>query len=112
MKNLQEQEKALRLEILEHYFPNASLGTFNAHQGHFKIKGEYRENVKLDADLLQANHEYFTEQEKDCVKWKPELIKSRYKDLDEDETSGFFEDCMTITPALPSLTLELVAEDE
>lgn len=111
-KELQEKERALRIEILEELFPSASEGTFNEHVGHFKVKGEFRNNVKVDIQTYHDNEEFLTEEEKACLSWKPSFLKGKFNDLTEENTSGFFEDMLTFTPALPSLTLELASNED
>jgi len=110
LSSIKKQELNLRLEILEEFFPAATGGTFNEEVGEFKIKGVFRNNVTIDADAYFDYEEQMSDAERCCVKMKPSIIAANFKDLDSHESTGLLEDCITVKPGLPSLTIELETE--
>lgn len=103
-------EAEMRLEILEDLFPTASTGTFTATLGEFRVKGAFSNRATVDKQALEDYVEQLTEEEVACIKWTPSLIVAKYKELQEDETSGLLEDCLTFKPAMP--TIEVEYEDQ
>jgi hypothetical protein len=97
-------EKELRIEIAEELFPNAVEGTHNLLKGDYIIKGGFKLNYKIDQEMLAGYEDAFSEEEENCIRYKPELIMKDYKELDEDERTNL-DNCLVITPGLPSIKI-------
>lgn len=105
LKNLKDEEKAMRLELVEEYFPNAVSGTLSEAVGDFIIKGSFKLNYKLDTDAIHEMGESFSDEEEACIKWTPTIIMANYKELDESERENL-DSCLTVSPALPALEIK------
>lgn len=101
-----KEEHELRLKVIDEFFPNAGDGTVTTHHDQLKIKATFRMNYKVDVKALEENEPFFTEAEKACIVRKPSLSVTNYKKLDPD-SNVFLDDCLTITPGLPSVSVEV-----
>jgi|TARA_R110001606_G_scaffold386854_2_gene551132 hypothetical protein len=100
-------ESELRIEVIENVFPNAGEGTsthfFYDSQMDRKLKVNIRMNYKLNLSDLKDWEELMTEEEAACIKRKPSLDLAKYRQL---EHSGLIDQCVEVSPGMPSLSLE------
>ena len=73
--------------------------------GNLKLKAKIGVNVKFDEPLFNTLFDDLSDEEKSCVKFKPQLVSKNLKEL--DESSQLFL-CITEEPSTP--TLEIVGE--
>lgn len=113
LNHYKKRENELRLAVIDEFFPNGTEGTLTETFGQHKIKGTFRLNYKLDQEAFADNENYMGDDELACIARKPSIILSAYKAL-RPEDKLFIDDCVTISPGLPSLaiTLELPPVEE
>ena len=102
LTHYKKRENALRLAMIDAFFPNESEGTANTGYEQFSIKGTFKMNHKLK-NMSEEELDSLTEEELDCIAMKPSLILSKYKAL---EDSDLLDELITVTPALPSLVVK------
>ena len=106
-----KQEARLRIELLSALFPNGS-GSEKAEIGDLIIKGNFGYNIKLHAVELDAAFASLSEEEQNCIVFKPSLVMKNYNDL-ESSKRPLLDECISVSPAMPSLKIEAVkGEDE
>jgi len=112
LKSIKKQEMDLRVEICSELAADKPVGTHNFEKDGFKIKVKIGENINIDDDAYFNLRQDFTDEEKECVRLKPNLKISEYKKLTQAEgyVSGLLDECITVTPATP--TLEVKIKDE
>ena len=104
------KEKELRLAILDDLFPSAGEGSLSASVGRYIVKGSFKNSTTVSKEDWEERSGVFTEEQLACVNFKPSFLSSKFKLLD-DEERFMVEECLTIKPALPTLTIKLI-EDE
>lgn len=114
LTQLKAAESLLRKRIFQHYFTNPTEGV-NSHPigDGFVLKGGHvinRKVIEADLEALQASIKAEGSNLpklpiNKLVKWKPELVKSEYNKLSDDEKK-VFERALEIKPGSP--TLEIV----
>jgi len=108
---LKKDEARLRIELLSALFPNGS-GSEKAEIGDLIIKGNFGYNIKLHAVELDAAFASLSEEEQNCIVFKPSLVMKNYNDL-ESSKRPLLDECISVSPAMPSLKIEAVkGEDE
>lgn len=113
LRKLKDQETALRKRIFKTYFPTPVEGTNKFDLPYqYVLKGTYPIDRKVDAPVLKANAEVFTEKliRVDLlVEWEPKLSVSQYRKLTEEQTA-VFDRCLIVKPGSPSLEIVLPAK--
>jgi hypothetical protein len=102
-----EVEMIIRLLICDALISHSPLGTNKFLIDGYAITAVKKINYNLDKELLESKVKYFTEEELECIRWKPELAMKNYKAL--DDTSALDEVIIT-TPATPSLEIKFKGE--
>lgn len=105
LKMLKEKEMALRLEIHSEVNKGRGPGTYRDDFGSLRLKTVVRYNYTFDKEALEENWNQLSEEEKECVRWKPELNKRQYDKLEMDE-SEILNDLLIIKPGTPTITVE------
>ena len=105
---LKKQESEMRIEILESVFDSSYIGTVNTTVGDWAVKGSFKNNYRLDGDEVGHNYDDMTEEEQECVNFKPTLVMKKYNAL---EPGSLLEQCITISPAMPTLVIKEIADD-
>lgn len=106
-KRWQEQERKLRLAILEKVFPGAGEGTLNEDFGDIRIKGVFKNNVNIDNKLFDTVYKSMSKAEKACFSFVPNISISAYKKL-TDEERVVIDDVLEIKPGLPALEIKIL----
>lgn len=105
LDNAKEQEAKLRIEILDELFPAAGEGTLNMIVGEYKVKGTFGLNYTINQEKLDETIHLMTDDERDCIKFKPNLSLTNYKKLDTAERQ-LLDECISVKPAMPSIKIE------
>jgi len=99
-----KQEMDLRLEICDELLEDKEEGTHNFQIAGYDLKTAVKFNYKLNPEVEDAA---LTQEELDCIKYKPSLVLSGYRKLEESDN---IDEYITVTPATPSLAISW--EDE
>ena len=107
-KQFSALEKSMRIQLLEETFPGERTGqTISTIFQDYQVKGTFGINIalspKVDIELLSP-------EAAKAIKLKPTLVKSVYNKLSADELLEL-EDFITMSPALPTITLTPLPED-
>jgi hypothetical protein len=105
-----KQEKEQRLKLLDRVFPSAGYGILNEQKGEWIIKGSFGLNYKLDLEMYEMLQETLSVEEFECIQMKPVLHAPTYKKLTDSQRVNL-DLMVTITPALPTLSLKHIQED-
>ena len=98
-----EDEMALRVVLADELGKGLSAGTHNFPQyDGFKVKLVTKLAYGIDKTILETLT--LTEEEAECIRWKPELNLTKFKQSETDN----LDDAVTIKNAAPTLTVELV----
>jgi hypothetical protein len=103
-----ELEKKLRLDIVEPLIESLPVGThtFTTEDG-YVIKPVKRVSVSFDKELLEFVTDELSDEEKDAIRWKPELDARKYKALDDHDV---LDQAIIVKPAMPGLTITHIDE--
>jgi hypothetical protein len=120
LKRVKAEEMALRLAICQILSPDQNEGTFKYDVEGFPIKVKKSFNYKVDKKTYELLKEAFNDKEKDCIRLNPEVALKEYKKLmqiiEQDENNEIdidrLQECITITPATPTLTVGTASEDD
>jgi len=119
LDRVKSAEAMLRSRIFKHYFPTPTEGTkdnkvpLNDGTGAI-IQGDYVVNRNVDeAQLDGLRAAMFAEGSNlpqldltKLIRWKPELAKSEYNKL-SDEERQVFDRCLVIKPGMPGLEIKI-----
>ena len=102
-KYYSELERKLRLEIVEPLIENVPTGTHNykTKEG-YVLKASKKVSVSIDKDGLAFIEDDLSDEEKDAIRWKPELDAKKYKELDDHDV---LDQAIVVKPAMPSLVI-------
>lgn len=101
-------ENKLRLEVLSQYFPDSHIGTNNATEGDYLIKGTFKNTISLSKDV-NTEWDSLTEIEQACVDFKPSLKMAVYNALEPEEKENL-DGFITVKPAMPTLSIKEIEE--
>ena len=108
LKKLKVQEAELRRELCEIYLHDQPLengrATAKLHDGHYAVKAVQTLGYTIDQGALSAIWDHLTDEEKSCIKLKPELILSNFKKL---PATALLNEAVVSRLAMPTLTAEL-----
>ena len=111
IKELQEEERALRAGILQECFGMDTVGTVKTQVGNVIVTGEYGLTYKFNQEELDAEIQQGTLSENalNGIRVKYELDKKVYDQLNEEDTEALNE-FLTIKPSLPSMKVKAVED--
>jgi len=98
-------ELKLRNEIIQTFIDNEVSGNLKFQKGHYKITIGLSLNNQLDESVLNTIWEDLSDEEKNCIKYKPSLIAKDFKELSGNEK--LFE-AITIKPRQSTLKIEVL----
>lgn len=102
LKRLKADEMELRIDIAEQLSSDGlAAGTHNFAFEGLKVKLVSKLNYRIDKDILETLE--LTEEEAECIRWKPELNLTKYK-MEEIDT---LDEAIIVTTGAPTLTVEL-----
>lgn len=106
LADVKQEEMDLRVEICETIGKGLSVGThnFSEYDG-IKVKLVNKLNYKIDKTILETL--VLSDEELECVRWKPDLNLTKYKELSDDIDD--LNEAIIITNAAPALTVELTS---
>lgn len=107
-----KKESELRNEVVDQIFPTAEEGTRREELGAgYKLKCSQTYKRDVDEDVAKAVlKELPRGAKKKLLKTKVTLIKKGYDALD-DESRGIFDDCLTMKPNKPQISIEKPSEE-
>ena len=98
LKFWKDKELSLRNKVLNYYSPKEQEAKIKKQIADYEIELQYKLNRKIDEDVLDNIWDDLTEEEQECVQFKPSLILSKYKKLEEEGISLLL-DAVTVKPA-------------
>ena len=98
-----KQEIELRNKIIDSFLTNETSGTLKFNKGNYKITIGLSLNNSLDESVLDTIYQGLSDEEKNCILYKPSLIAKEFKLLSGNES--LFE-AITIKPRQPTLKIE------
>lgn len=111
LKQISEQEMALRKELVASYFPERVEGTNTVDLGDgFALKAQHKLNRKVDLGTLSAMRDRLTQNRikvDALVEYKPSLVLREYRQLTEEERQ-LFDSCLIISEGSPTLEVAAV----
>ena len=105
LKLIKKEEMNLRVEICDVLLKGKQKGTHTFSIDGMNVKAVRQINMSLDAKMVDHHYEQFSDEEKAAVSFKPSLSVSKYNDIEGD--SHTLDNCLTIKPATPTLTVIL-----
>jgi len=99
-----KSEMELRKQICDELLADKPEGTNNFNLFGYDIKAVKKFTYSLDPDFDDT---MLTDDEKECIRFKPSLVLGRYKKLIEP---GALDDYVTVTEATPTLSISLNEE--
>ena len=103
-------ESELRMSILTTVWPNSHEGIFKKEIEGIEIKGTFENSAKIDVAELEQLEESMTEDELDCITYKPSLSMTKYKAL-ADEERETLDECISFKPAMPTLSIKEINDE-
>ena len=103
LAEVKQAEMDLRVEISAELGKGKEAGTHNfiEYDG-FKVKLVSKLGYSVDKAILETLD--LSEEESECIRWKPELNLTKFKQSDTDT----LDEAITIKTGAPTLTVELV----
>jgi len=103
LATLKAEEMALRVNIVEELSKDAmAKGVHDFSFPGMAVKVKIGLYYKIDKGVLETLS--LTEEEAECIRWKPELNQNAYKEAETDT----LDDAIIVTNSAPTLTVELV----
>jgi len=99
LTRLKIEENDLRRELAEGILQGRT-GTYHFKVDDLKISAVGKISTNVDSAALNAIWKNLTIEEKDSIKFKPEIISKKYKELPADSK---LSQVVTTKPAMPSL---------
>jgi len=97
-------EADLRILICEHLNKRKSVGSHKFSFDTWNVTSVKKVTTTLLADELEDIYDDLSEEERECIKFKPSLINAKYKAAD----TKLLDTCIITKPAMPSLKIELI----
>jgi len=104
LKFAKSEELKLRKELAAHFLKGKHVGTHNFTEGEFLVKAVKKVSTSLDKETLEAMFDDFSNEERECIAFKPSLIMKEYKNLDA-ENREYLDMCVIVKPSLPAITV-------
>jgi len=104
LKKIKAEEAALRKKLCSELFNNRT-GEFKEvwEDDDIVVKGESKVTRNIDKVALLSMSSELTDEERECIKYTPELVLRPYRKLPEDSK---LHEIITEKPAMPTLSLE------
>lgn len=106
LDNAKALEMMLRVEICSIIHKGKEVGTHNLVVGDYKLKAVKKHNIKIDKDILEDIIEDMNEDEAECFKYTPRIMKKNYDALVESGDSDLVDKCIEVTDSAPSLEID------
>ena len=108
LKRLKKEEADLRRKLCADLFEGRQ-GNFKAIEEHdgIKVTATSKTTTKLDVEAYNQIHGELTQEDKNCVEFKPTLKKRDYNKLSED---SLLHEAIVEKPAMPTLKVEYIGE--
>ena len=108
LKKLKKKEMELRLEICESLLEGKEVGTHNYKFHGLFAKAVKKNSISLLPEELELLYDDLSEDERDCISFKPMLSQSKYKQL---EDSSILDECIIVKPATPTLSVTIDTDE-
>jgi len=106
LRNAKEEELLLRNAICMAHLEDVLEGSKTTRSGNLKITATANLNRSVNREVLEAIYEDLTDEEKECIDFKPSLRVGEYKRI--EGSVGLLAEAITIKPA--QSTLKIVEE--
>jgi hypothetical protein len=110
LKECKAEELLLRNAICSTHHTEALEGSRTMHSGEYKLTITNKLTRTIDREVLEAIYDSLTDQEKECIDYKPALKMREYKVL--EQTGGRLLEAVTVKPAQSSLKIIQEVYDE
>ena len=107
LKYWKDKELELRTKLCNELLEGKEVGTHDFIKNGYKLKAVKKINHKIDADILSSIWNDLSEDEQAAIKMEPKLLVREYKGVADHTT---LDHAITVTPAIPTLTVEYVTE--
>lgn len=107
-----EKELELRNKIAHKVLGSKSEGAKTERNGGYKITATAKLNRAIDREALSATWDLLSDEEKNCINYKPTLNLAAYKKIESGvvESDGLLMDCITVKPG--TVELKVIPEEE
>lgn len=107
MQHTKARELKIRNTIIDSFKSDKLEGSVTTHspRGDYKIIVTTRVNRSIDREVLEAIWDGLSQDEQDCIDYKPNLILSNYKPI-EASSDGKLLEAITVKPGQASLKIE------
>lgn len=102
LSETKKEEMKMRVEIAEVLLEGEPVGVHEFYFQDFDIKAAKKVNISLLPDELSSLASEMSDEEKDCIVYKANLVKSLYNKL---EDSTIIDECIVMTPATPTISI-------
>lgn len=106
LKEIKAKELEIRNKICDKILDGLGTGTHNFAKDGMLIKAVASLNYSFDKETLDTliNDDMLTEAEHNCIRWKPELAVTQYKQTENTEN---LDEALFAKPAQPTLEIKL-----
>ena len=106
LKDLKAEEASLRRQLCSELFEGKE-GEFKTQLklGSVVVTGKSSVNRKIDQAVLNTIIDELSDEERMCIRYKPELELKSYRKLPEN---SLLHECITESPAMPTLDVEFL----
>lgn len=105
LKFWKDKELKIRNEILEEMASDKDEGNTTKIVDSMKITATYKMNRNIDEAVLKTIKKNLSEEELNCIKYKPEIVLKEYRKLEEEGESKLLE-AVTLKPAQGSVVIK------
>jgi len=100
-----KKELELRNEILESMSGEKDEGVVTLDEKEFQIKATYVMNRVIIKDVFDSVYNKLSDEEKECIKFKPEVVLKNFRKL-EDKGESALLDAVTLKPGQGSIKIK------
>ena len=105
LKRAKKRELELRNAICPDVLGDKIEGAVTYYKDGFKVNAVAKLTRTLDREQLEALWDDLTEEEQECIDYKPSLVLSKYKKI--EEKGGLLMEAVTVKPAQSTLKIEI-----
>lgn len=99
-----EDEMRLRKDLAATLLKGKHVGTHTFIEGDYIVKATKKVATSIDKETLEAMFDDFSNEERECISFKPSLIMKEYKALDLEHRE-YLDMCIVVKPSLPSINV-------
>lgn len=112
LKEAKKRELELRNEICESILKDKFEGAVTVIDEGFKITATAKLTRSVDTTILETIWDELDDAEKECIKYKPSLVASEFKRLENRGQGNKLFEAITVKPAQATLAIKPLATDD